>query len=328
MPHPSDIHVENEAGRRHNDLGRHIERIARECGPLVEDITGLLLPPRVAIRLVTVGGFIDACKEHRERLFTTEIQELAPCAEHVRAARQQLQNKQKADGLFWLWSGAQTILSAEGSTEILMVPKGLRHAGRYHDDWWLHLALAHELCHPAQQRASAGTFITLRSTPFPQERGTDSLALAELTEGHAMWAGHQARAKLLGAPPAHQPEPKTSWLYRKYQAKLAPPASSTDAVYTGGEDFTTYVLRRLGTGAFNLLWPRLDLTPTHAEMTTPDMWMNRILPFLLADRGNGSTHNQPGFSIAAQLPAGSVNMTPHEGEPGPSADPRDSANEN
>ncbi|MEO3852619.1 hypothetical protein ABGB09_34220 [Streptomyces sp. B8F3] len=291
MSHPSDIHVENEAGRRHNGLARRIEHIARQCAPLVEDITGLLLPPRVLIRLVSVRGFIDACTAHRERLFTSELQELAPPAEHVLAARQQLQNQQKADGLFWLWSGAQTILSAGGSAEILMVPKGLRHAGLYHDDWWFHLALAHELCHPAQQRASGGTFITLRSTPFPQARGTDNLALAELTEGHAMWAGHRARAALLGTAPSTSPAQKPSWLYRRYMAKVAPPAQSTETVYVGGEDFTTYVLRRLGTGTFNLLWPRLDLTPTHKETATPDEWLNRILPVLLADNGNNAAPN-------------------------------------
>ncbi|WP_181785441.1 hypothetical protein [Streptomyces phytophilus] len=288
MPHPSDIHVENEASRRHNGLSRRIEHIAGECAPIVEDVTGLVLPPRVLIRLVSVGGFIDACKAHRERLFTAELQELAPPAERVRAARQHLQNLHKRDGGFWLWSGAQTILSEQGSAEILMVPKGLRHAGRYNDDWWLCLAMAHELCHPAQQRASGGTFITLRSTPFPQERGTDNLALAELTEGHAMWAGHRARAKLLGDPPSDQPAGKPSWLYRRYMAKLAPPASSTDATYVGGEDFTTYVLRRMGTDTFNHLWPRLDLTPTHKETATPDEWINRILPILLPDEANDS----------------------------------------
>ncbi|WP_181785459.1 hypothetical protein [Streptomyces phytophilus] len=205
------------------------------------------------------------------------MQELAPSTESVSAALQELQRRRKADGLFWLWSGAQTILAEDGSAEILMVPKGLRHAGVYNDDWWLHLALAHELCHPAQQRASEDKFLTLRATPFPLERGVDGLALAELTEGHAMWAGRKARTKLLGEPPASQDPRKTSLLYRRYQKKAGP---SADAVYVDGEDFTARVLDELGTDAFNFLWRRLYLTPTHKELATRGEWITRITPHL------------------------------------------------
>ncbi|AUH41638.1 hypothetical protein [Streptomyces sp. CMB-StM0423] len=279
MPPPSHIHVQQDAGRRHDALAHRIERIADACAPLVEDITGLLLPPRVVIRLATPGDFRVTCQAHHERLLITEVRELLPRAPHIRAAREQV--RQHKDGpARRLGGAAQTILTAEGGTEILMTPKVMRRAGRDEDDRWLHLNLAQALCRPAQHRASQGLLLTLIDTPFPHARGVAGLALEDLTAGHAMWTGQQVRTTLLGAPPAVPATPKTSWVYRRHETRTRPAA---EAVEHGGEDFVTYVVSQLGTALFNRLWQRLDLAPTHDELNTPIQWVKRIYPLLAAD---------------------------------------------
>ncbi|WP_181785839.1 HAD family hydrolase [Streptomyces phytophilus] len=169
MPQPSTIHVEDDAGRRHNGLARSIEAIARECTLLVENITDLPL--------------LHRGKGHRERLFTTEIQELAPSVGHRRAVRKQQQKLHSREGGFGLWPGSQTILSAWGGTEILILPKGLRHAGFCNDDSRLHLAMAHELPWSTDGNFSAvilDLFGTLVAAPTVVERGAAAAQFADV----------------------------------------------------------------------------------------------------------------------------------------------------
>lgn len=279
MPQPSDVRIQQDAGPEHDDFARRIEKIAAECAPLMEDVTGLAMPPALTIRLVDAGTWTAECRADHGRRFAADVIDLKPRPERYRAVERKKRRTNFVEARSWLGAGARTIDSADGAPEILMVPDSARRAGRYDDHEYLLFMMAHELCHPAQHHAGP----TFRAVPslFQEERRTERLALHHVIEGHATWAAKGITAQLLGRPVQPDPAPPSTRLHR-FVMRVAKWADA-NVPYEKGFAFVVHVLdgdNALAPERFNRLWNHVDLFPTLEELDVPDTWLSRVAPLL------------------------------------------------
>jgi hypothetical protein len=280
MPQPTEVLVVQDAGRKHHDFGRRIERIATECAPLVEEVTGLPMPPRLVIRLLTRRAWRQAATAARKRTFMAEAAELQPSFVALVAARKQVKLERKVLLATWMLCGPRTITAPDGDEEIIMAPAAARGAGRYDDEVHLYLAMAHELIHPAQCHTSPQLTAAGR-TFFTAERAVADRALRPFIEGHATWGGLRIRTKLLGPDARELDDPPASRLFRLVAKGTGLDAYRQDT-YLSPVEFITRVIEGnndspgLGIERFNRLLRHPDLLPTREEITAPDDWLKRI----------------------------------------------------
>lgn len=285
MPQPTRILIQQEAGRAHDAFGRRIEGIANECAPLVEEVTGLGLPERVVIRLLTPRAWRRAATASFKQLVLAEMAELVPDRRRLKAVRRQAALMPFGLRVMWMLCGPRTITTPEGDAEIIMTPESARHAGRYDDDDHLYLAFGHELVHPAQHHVDRARLLVLSATPFAQERGIADRAVAALTEGHATWAGKRIGAKILGYEPGGSNNPPVSKVFRK-RSEAFSRTGTMERNYVDGSAFAVGAIEGtgevpgLGIERFNRIWHQPDLFPTTEEIGRPVDWLHRVLPEL------------------------------------------------
>lgn len=266
--------IRYESGWRYRSVRERVEETAREVGPVVEQVTGLSLPPRPVLRLVTIAAYGAESLRHAQRRAEQDLHDSDLQGVDTASLHRWLAAQRRLSGVHWVASRAETVISPAGLPEVLLPPGGARRAGALGE--LLYETLAHELTHLAQWQASQrgdGQLFRLRGTGVPAAHGVADLALAAVMEGHAHWVQNQVTAKLLGHPPRRD---RTTWLYRHLRTKTAPVTAGMKQAATRGEEFVARVHHVTGgTAVLDRIWRTPTLAPTCQEITEPDAWLSR-----------------------------------------------------
>ncbi|MDG9717040.1 zinc-dependent metalloprotease [Streptomyces sp. DH24] len=263
--------------RRHPDLAERITALLHTVAPLVEETTGLPLPPEVRFRLLTPRAWRRAEIAYKLRVLTRDIADpgLSVPPEHVSAVRLALKATGFIPALVWPLVVGSTVIAADGRDETLVMPRALRHSGLLAHEPSLCQMLSHELTHHAQD-AACGDSTEWRSF-FPQLRKIDPGSIPAVVEGHARWADQQVTTALYGAPVDHvrqaRRSPRARLLVRAPGLRRLGP--SGDA-YAQGTRLIGHAVTVHGTDLVNRVWKDTSLLPTRSEIAEPDAWIARI----------------------------------------------------
>ncbi|WP_030660955.1 hypothetical protein [Streptomyces rimosus] len=264
--------VRQEAGREHDALGARIAALAETAAPVVEAVTGLPLPVRPLLRLVTVEALIATRREHTDAMMHRLRgegygQQLVDEAEFARA-RERFDNGER--GLAANWKNIQAISyeDARMRPQILIIARSVVHHG--HDDDQLLRTIAHELTHLAQHRATGGRALDFVMSPYGygmRMPGTKELAHCAarfLIEGHASWADHQVTTQLIGQPLGWHTDPTTD------------EQRATKRLYDDGCAFVATAIDQVGLESFNATWRHLRTScPVETEVDDVTGWLRR-----------------------------------------------------
>lgn len=268
-----EIQIRYEVGWRYRWVRERVRQVAGEVAPVVEQVTGLPLPPRAVVRLVTIAEYGEESVSNMQRGLEKDLEDFDDV--DADALRRWVAARRRLIPVHWVVSRAETVISAEGLPEVLLPPGGARRAGALGE--LLYETLAHELTHLVQWQASQcgdGRLFRLRGTGVPAAHGVADLALDGVMEGHAYWVQDQVTAKLLGHVPQRG---RMSWLYRRLRKTSAPVRDVMAEPGTCGEDFVARVHNVTGgTAVLDRVWRTPTLAPTCQEITEPDAWLARL----------------------------------------------------
>ncbi|MFD7663514.1 hypothetical protein [Streptomyces sp. NPDC059788] len=259
--------VRQEAGPDHDALGTRIAAHAEIAAPLVEEVTGLRLPRRPLIRIVTDQDLLASDREYS----TGMLHRLRGEAYGF----QLIDETEFSAALTTLDQGAHDLIAkhniafacedARMRPQVLVIASSVVYAG--HGSEQLLRTVAHELTHLAQYRASKGRAFDFSNTPYgygqrpPGAAQPIACATSFLLEGHATWADRQVTTKLLGQP--------VGWA-----DNARPP--QTPCAYEDGCAFVEAAIAALGVTTFNTVWPSLlHLCPNMTETEDVSAWMRR-----------------------------------------------------
>ncbi|GAA2667663.1 hypothetical protein GCM10010400_30530 [Streptomyces aculeolatus] len=290
MP-PTEVVVQQLAGRDHHGFGRRIKYLAEECVPWVEPVTGLALPERLVIRLLDRTALRQTIIDDQERLVAAALAEATGDHDVDKVIKLNRAIASVSSRIAWWVAGGITYTTAAGDPEIMITPGTWRHHGQYRDDDALMAMLSHELIHPAQFHASGGRLPVMDTGPLGKDLGLADREIKTVGEGHATYFGVRIATKVLGGNPV-------LWVKgRRYRRSLRykliggmisrlPMAKKAGNAYNNGAWFTAHVLDGLGElpgldqRAFNGLWARRDLFPDADEIRYPDTWLKKVTPEL------------------------------------------------
>ncbi|MEO3852625.1 hypothetical protein ABGB09_34250 [Streptomyces sp. B8F3] len=280
----SPILVCHSAGSAHDDLARRVARIASEIAPLVESVTSLPLPAYVEFHLVTRRGWVRGMRKYAERIVREDLAAYGP----DRAVLKWLNRTLKADATRWL-DIASTIHTESGWAQVLLCPRGLKHAGWHYHPSRVVEVIARELCQVAQHHASSDTLLSAVNTSMATRRGVSERALRPVVEGHATWCAEKVMAERFGEhvpPGGRRKPPSRRYTRRARSAGCRQERREADA----GNRFVTHVLTGAGqrpaldVALFNEVFRRFTLMPSPAELAEPDTWLDRVQPVWDGDR--------------------------------------------
>ncbi|MEU7161151.1 hypothetical protein AB0A98_32740 [Streptomyces chrestomyceticus] len=281
--------VRQEAGPKYDNLGDRIRAIANEVAPVVEAVTGLPLPPRPLIRVVTVSALKKTWLEslhammHRERGALAQRgisigeREFATWRDDCAAQGEKVVRR-------WADDVAQSLEDAEMRPQVLVKAAVVFHA--QHDDDQLYRTVTHELTHLTQHQASHGRAFDLGATPcrrrvnLPDGKGPAPIAVQQLVEGHAMWAEAEVSLKVLGRTVGWSRAAGTG-IYQRATARATSSRTAAEAKnpYEQWHSCVRNTVDAVGLDRFNTMWPHLDTAcPTEAELSDPDSWLRRVDP--------------------------------------------------
>lgn len=267
--------VRHQAGRRYRAAAQQVQQAADAVAPLVEEVTGLRLPPRPVIRVARVTEMIHAHGQAQEHQLERDARELDLNGRTVAQLRSELTAQHRLYAAMWPLRSAQIIWNPAGIPEIWYPPKTAAHADRVSD--FVYQVMAHELTHLAQ--STAGPLNILRTSHFRQLRGVANLALDEISEGHASWADREVSRHFLGHVPNEddpQDRSRPSRFYRRAASVFANQRATTLACYDRGEAFVTRVVEKTGSPqVLDHIWSHPQHAPTHQEITDPFTWLAR-----------------------------------------------------
>ncbi|WP_326595944.1 hypothetical protein [Streptomyces sp. NBC_01803] len=266
--------VRHEAGFRYRTTATVIEQIAAETAPRVQAVTGLALPDRPRIRLVTPRGYRRASGDHFARVLQQDINDLNPWQRWIDAARQEQRDRDRhlrRSG--WLLIGAETITDASGTPEVLFMPRAARHAGLLGP--WLNVMVAHQLTTVAQVHTQPRLAVLAGTLMPEQRRDIDAQALMIVMVGQGLWAART----ILAERGITATGGRTSRRYRRLTAAQPGPVPDGDTPTSQqpheiGAAFVTHV-EQVAPGAVNGVWNDLTRTPTTAELFDPPAWLVR-----------------------------------------------------
>ncbi|MEU7205509.1 hypothetical protein [Streptomyces sp. NPDC045470] len=285
--------VRQEAGPKYDDLGARIRTIAAEVAPVVEAVTGLPLPPRPLIRVVTPSALARTWLAHlhglahRERIavarvgFTIDAQQCAAWhTDYIDAAKDMVRR--------WADDAAHSMEDALMRPQVLMKAKVITHA--QHDDDQLYRTVAHELTHLAQHRASQGLAWVAAMTRYARTvkvpgHGFVPIAAMKLIEGHAFWAEEEVNLKVLGRK-VGWPQAEGTEIFRRAKDRHgvfrnrngeAPSAAEAKAIYDECHRFVQKAIDRVGLDQFNGIWTSfVSKCPVEDEIVAPGIWQRRV----------------------------------------------------
>ncbi|MGW0924946.1 zinc-dependent metalloprotease [Streptomyces sp. NPDC002755] len=269
------ITVHHDAGRRFNNLAQRVEAVAAETAPLVEAVTGLVLPDTVVIRTMSPRAWLKAHQRRSAQLLRAEARELHAPRRRKRQAKVQHYLQCNARHRAWRLIGAQVVDFHPGQIELVILPQSMHEAGRLNNPAVLTKVICHELTHVAQHATDNGAMWRLQDSYYPELRGTADRDYAFLVEGHAYWADRQITTKLLGAPVSLKDiSPHATHRYKDLAEN--PHRAETLEYFTKAVDSVEEIVTTHGLDAFNQVWHRPDLVPTRDEASTPIGWIRRF----------------------------------------------------
>ncbi|MFD9248409.1 zinc-dependent metalloprotease [Streptomyces bottropensis] len=261
--------------RRHPELAERITEILRTVAPMVEEATGLPVPPTVRYRLMTPTAWRHELREQRRRSLVRDIADLDLPSEHVKAAHLSLKITSFIPVLVWPLVLGATGEAADGQSETFIAPRALRHTGLLAHEPSLNQMVIHELTH--QLQAEARSDDAAWHTVLPHLRNVDTKGVSAFVEGHAHWTDQHVTTQMYGHPVDHHRQAPRSLRYRMHNSfpgvrRLGPSRSS----YEQGALLIRRAVASQGVDLVNRVWKDVSLLPTREEIAAPETWIRRI----------------------------------------------------
>lgn len=280
------IDVINRAGRAGNQIGAEVNAAAYEVAPLVELFSGLTLPDRVTVRLVTPRGLRKANVELFRQSFDAIQRRHSDIPRATVWAFKTLVTEMiwVMMPLVWRGIGGQHAPDYQGaSSTVLITPRALNLSA-----WTprgLRMILAHELTHAAQHHADPYRTIDavaqVLATDKVREHKHEWADSSAVVEGHASWVHHRVMHHMYGTEmrdrgAAH--DGPGAWSYRLTHrlADHMPIMAHKMDDYDTGEKFIKAVYDVGGFDLVNRLWNGVAYLPTEAEIAEPKAWIARM----------------------------------------------------
>ncbi|MFE7115952.1 hypothetical protein ACFU99_11095 [Streptomyces sp. NPDC057654] len=272
------IELLQEAGEQYDELGWRIKETAEKVIPVVKSTTGLPLPHRPVMRLVTKEAWSAEYTAFQIGVWNRGRGKANESLDHANfvKVRQALTDRLGKILEEWHLRFAQCIETPMLQPELLILPESLHRAGADQDSGRLSQMLAHEITHLAQYWASEGRSFDFFHSHFREVLNIDGMIdFSLLLEGHASWAQYQVTRELLGSEadrvtgemPAYICQSASSSEYERTRARSA---------YTARRDFVEYVITEVGTHGFNALWKHSALYPLDRELRLPNLYLLRV----------------------------------------------------
>lgn len=260
-----------EGVSKSSELAHQVNAAVPVVSEMVQDHTKLNFAGPVVFRLVSPRHLIRANKIWMD-------EELSLLTDHQDDIDIPLNVLRKVAPLFiggcmrlvWRGLGGQTIRRASGASEVLMVPRALRHLGS--KDHHVTAIVAHELVHALQQDA----VVNRSAYSVASFKGGANCARRYLAEGHATWATDLTTAELFGEPVTKiSDNPSLTVRMQTRLLKKFIPALVDRTPYTDGAKFVRAIVDAGGTDLINQSWTGAT-TPTRDEIYDPQAWITRI----------------------------------------------------
>lgn len=266
----TDIDILDET-EKYSSLADQIRSILTAAAPLVEQITGLMLP---AITYCLTDP--QACTKAIRTYLTGAADRDA--ADHQLTARDQIQLQRfpitmsSVAGTCWTLSPPTMVTDSLYRPQTLIIPDALAHQGVLDHSGALHELMIQPLVHAAQIAASKGAVAPPKVWPMENNRPSHPTQLLQF--GHASWAAGVVAPAVLGAPIGN-PRLRRSGLYRLHALPELLNFGRGERTFRRAERFVTEAVAGCGVSRFNRVWTTPGLVPTSREFTHPDEWLRR-----------------------------------------------------
>ncbi|MFD9038766.1 zinc-dependent metalloprotease [Streptomyces bottropensis] len=265
------INVRDETGRN-SQLAEDMSVFLAKAAPYVEQITGLVLPHTVTVRLLTVPDRADAVSAFIRRQLERDTTGVELTAHERKKVAALPVDAGRAAHTLWAVDASVLVANTVGWPSTLIVPVALAHQGLLSDPDGLCELLVRVLTEQAQVEACRGALVPGGAWPPVRK---DRSPVAQLSAGHACWAGRRTTPLVLGKPVSDRPR-RPSWTYRRQAALVfLRERGQRGRRLLRSTAFVEQAMDSIGPEGFNALWTMHELVPTLDELRHPDQWLRR-----------------------------------------------------